>query len=466
MTKTARILIIAGSDSGGGAGIQADIKTVTMLGGHAMTAITAITAQNTLGVTAVHPVPTEMVIAQMDAVISDIGVDAVKIGMIGSAETANAVADYLSAHRASPLRRQGPVDGSVPDSLTGPCLRRGDVPIVFDPVMIATSGDMLADADTIRAFDRLMAIATLTTPNLPELEALGGREALLARHIALFIKGGHAEGEIIVDRLDLAFNQSASWSDRRIETTSTHGTGCTLASAIATGLGQGLSTQQAVERARKFVRAALEAAPGLGQGHGPMGHQAVRCYKAVIIAGVDEAGRGPLAGPVVAAAVILCAGGIDGLDDSKKLSAKRRAVLEAEILASCVVGIGAASVEEIDRINILQATMLAMTRAVEALPQVPGHVMVDGNRLPQWRYSAEAVIGGDAIHPCISAASIIAKEHRDRIMVAADADYPGYGWASNKGYGAAVHMAALRDLGPTPLHRRSFAPVAQHFFRL
>jgi ribonuclease HII len=183
-----------------------------------------------------------------------------------------------------------------------------------------------------------------------------------------------------------------------------------------------------------------------------------------MIAGVDEAGRGPLAGPVVAAAVILCEGGIAGLDDSKKLSAKRRAELEGLILTRCIVGIGMASVEEIDRINILQATFLAMTRAVEALPQAPAHVLVDGNRLPKWTYSAEAIIGGDALHPCISAASIIAKEHRDRIMVAADSEYPGYGWASNKGYGAAVHMAALREKGPTPLHRRSFAPVAQHFF--
>lgn len=182
-----------------------------------------------------------------------------------------------------------------------------------------------------------------------------------------------------------------------------------------------------------------------------------------VIAGVDEAGRGPLAGPVVAAAVILCPEGIIGLDDSKRLSPKRRAVLEAEILASCQVGIGIASVEEIDAINILQATLLAMTRAVEALPQTPGHILVDGNRLPKWRYSAEAVISGDAIHPCISAASIIAKEYRDRIMIAADAEYPGYGWASNKGYGAALHMAALEKLGPTPLHRRSFAPVAKYF---
>lgn len=188
-----------------------------------------------------------------------------------------------------------------------------------------------------------------------------------------------------------------------------------------------------------------------------------------MIAGVDEAGRGPLAGPVVAAAVILCEKGIDGLDDSKKLSAKRRAELEALILAHCHVGIGIATVEEIDRINILQATFLAMTRAVEALcakGREPMHILVDGNHLPRWRWQAEAVIGGDALHPCISAASIIAKEHRDRIMVAADADHPGYGWASNKGYGSATHMEALRQLGPTPLHRRSFAPVAQHFFDL
>jgi ribonuclease HII len=180
-----------------------------------------------------------------------------------------------------------------------------------------------------------------------------------------------------------------------------------------------------------------------------------------MIAGVDEAGRGPLAGPVVAGAVILCAGGIIGLDDSKKLSAKRRAVLESEIKAKCRWAVGIASVEEIDEINILQATMLAMTRAVASLGVEPSNVLVDGNRLPKWRYEAVAVIGGDAIHPCISAASIIAKEHRDRLMLAADGQYPGYGWASNKGYGSAVHMAALQELGPTPLHRRSFAPVAQ-----
>jgi ribonuclease HII len=180
-----------------------------------------------------------------------------------------------------------------------------------------------------------------------------------------------------------------------------------------------------------------------------------------MIVGVDEAGRGPLAGPVVAAAVVLCDGGIDGLDDSKKLSAKRRAELEAQIKTRCIWAIGIGEVEEIDSINILQATLLAMTRAVEALNVEPQNVMVDGNRLPRWRFQAEAVIGGDAIHPCISAASIIAKEHRDRLMRSYDLAHPGYGWASNKGYGSATHLEALRRLGPTPLHRKSFSPVAQ-----
>ena len=246
---SARILIIAGSDSGGGAGIQADIKTVTMLGGHAMTAVTAITAQNTLGVDAVHMVPTHVVIDQIAAVVSDIGVDAVKIGMIGNADTAHAVADSLSELSC---------------------------PIIFDPVMVATSGAVLADADTISAFERLMRLATLTTPNVPELKALGGKDALLARRIPLLLKGGHAEGEDIVDELHLALGQSTTWSDQRIETRSTHGTGCTLATAIATGLGQGMELVAAVERARLFVRLALLDAPGLGQGHGPMGHQSVR----------------------------------------------------------------------------------------------------------------------------------------------------------------------------------------------
>ncbi len=181
----------------------------------------------------------------------------------------------------------------------------------------------------------------------------------------------------------------------------------------------------------------------------------------MLIVGVDEAGRGPLAGPVVAAAVLLCEGGIAGLDDSKKLTAKRRGALEMEIKARCRWGVGEASVAEIDRINILQATFLAMTRAVEALGFDPHEVLVDGNRLPKWRYSARAIVGGDALHPCISAASILAKEHRDRFMVAAARDYPGFGWERNMGYGTPEHLAALRRYGPTPHHRASFAPVAQ-----
>lgn len=181
------------------------------------------------------------------------------------------------------------------------------------------------------------------------------------------------------------------------------------------------------------------------------------------VAGVDEAGRGPLAGPVVAAAVVLrvedCP---DGLNDSKKLSATRRAALEQEIKVRALCwGIGIANVEEIDSINILWATMLAMTRAMEALSADCAHVLVDGNRCPQWRWPSTAVVEGDVKCLSIAAASILAKEARDRIMVAAAADHPHYGWESNKGYGSAKHLAALREHGPTPLHRRSFAPVAQ-----
>lgn len=182
-----------------------------------------------------------------------------------------------------------------------------------------------------------------------------------------------------------------------------------------------------------------------------------------LVAGVDEAGRGPLAGPVVAAAVILRAEDCpDGLNDSKQLSAKKRATLEGEIKARALCwGIGIATVEEIDEINILWATMLAMTRAVEVLPHDIAHVLVDGNRCPNWRWPSTAIVEGDAKCLSIAAASILAKEERDRMMIAAAADYPHYGWETNKGYGSAKHMAALRTHGPTPLHRRSFAPVAQ-----
>lgn len=182
-----------------------------------------------------------------------------------------------------------------------------------------------------------------------------------------------------------------------------------------------------------------------------------------LVAGVDEAGRGPLAGPVVAAAVILRAEDCpDGLNDSKQLTARRRAALETEIKARALCwGIGIASVEEIDSLNILWATMLAMTRAAEALSQECAHILVDGNRCPQWRWPSTAVVGGDALCLSIAAASILAKEARDRMMVEAAAVHPHYGWESNKGYGSAAHLKALREHGPTPLHRRSFAPVAQ-----
>jgi len=189
-----------------------------------------------------------------------------------------------------------------------------------------------------------------------------------------------------------------------------------------------------------------------------------------LIVGVDEAGRGPLAGPVVAGAVVLCADGIDGLADSKKLAATRRNRLEAEIKARCHWAVGVVEVEAIDRLNIFGATMLAMTMAVAALCEQLGReadeVLVDGNltpcgRRPEWRWPARPIVGGDGLEPCISAASIIAKEHRDRLMREYAAEHPHYGWERNAGYGTAEHMAALREHGPTPHHRRTFAPVAQ-----
>ncbi len=259
-----RILVIAGSDSGGGAGIQADIKTITMLGGHAMTAITAITAQNTLAVSDVLPVRAEMVLKQIDMVVSDLGIDAVKIGMIGSAETAHAVADRLE--------------------------RLENVPIVFDPVMVASSGSSLASVPTINAFDRLLRLATVATPNTLELGELAGMaitsEADRDRAVeevmdrtgcrALLAKGGHQPTGESSDKIrDVLYDSDHNehcWSDPRIETPHSHGTGCTLASGIAVGLARGLPLREAISTARDYVRATLAAAPGFGKGHGPMGH--------------------------------------------------------------------------------------------------------------------------------------------------------------------------------------------------
>lgn len=230
-----------------------------MLGGHGMTAITALTAQNTLGVDGVMPVPAEFVIQQIDTVAADIGVDAIKIGMIGSSETAMAVAERLDSF---------------------------DVPIVFDPVMVATSGALLADDATIEAFERLMAGASLVTPNAPELATLTGykigdpgqleeaAKALAGRTgSTILAKGGHVPGATITDLLVSPDGTVRRWEAEPVDTIHSHGTGCTLASAIAIDLGRGVALPLAVERARHFVRLALREAPGLGGGHGPMGHQ-------------------------------------------------------------------------------------------------------------------------------------------------------------------------------------------------
>lgn len=262
MKPPPRILSIAGSDSSGGAGIQADLKTIAMLGGYGMTAITAVTAQNTMGVQGVETFAVPFVLAQLDSCLSDIGADAIKIGMLGSADIAQAIAARL-------------------DSFAGG--------IVFDPVMVASSGADLADGSTIAAFGALMDIATLVTPNLPELAALTGLplgsvdevgEAayhLAARHdTAVLAKGGHGDSERVVDILVAPGGEALVFDDARLPGEHTHGTGCTLSTAVATLLGHGQPLPNAVRLARQFVRAAIENAPGFGRGNGPLGHQAVR----------------------------------------------------------------------------------------------------------------------------------------------------------------------------------------------
>jgi len=188
------------------------------------------------------------------------------------------------------------------------------------------------------------------------------------------------------------------------------------------------------------------------------------------VAGVDEAGRGPLAGPVVAAAVILPAKGVPrGINDSKKLPGTERARLHDRLRGCALVGIGIVEADEIDTLNIYWATMKAMTLAVEALVTLtgaaPGHVLVDGNRLPKWGFAATPIVGGDAISLSIAAASIVAKHTRDTLMLAHAAAHPQYGWHANKGYGSPDHLRALREYGPCALHRRSFRPVAEAFAR-
>jgi hydroxymethylpyrimidine/phosphomethylpyrimidine kinase len=254
-----RVLIIAGSDPSGGAGIQADIKTVTALGGYAATAITALTVQNTRGVTAVHAVAPDVIAAQIGAVMEDIGADAIKIGMIGDVETAKIIEAALENYPG--------------------------VPVVLDPVLIATTGHALAK-DGVATFirDRLLSRAALVTPNMEEAAALTGRAVLTRDDMteagrslvalgaeAALVKGGHMKGETVEDVLVVADGERI-YSNPRIDTTSTHGTGCTLASAIAMGLAQGLALPAAVKRAIDYTHKAIAAAPGYGAGNGPLNH--------------------------------------------------------------------------------------------------------------------------------------------------------------------------------------------------
>nr|WP_321359996.1 bifunctional hydroxymethylpyrimidine kinase/phosphomethylpyrimidine kinase [uncultured Hyphomonas sp.] len=255
-----RVLVIAGSDSGGGAGIQADIKTITMLGGYAMTAVTAITVQDTTGVHGVWPVPVEAVTGQMQVTLADIGADAIKTGMLGSAALVEAVAECLAANASM-------------------------IPRVIDPVMIATSGHRLVEAKGVEAIrSELVPGARLVTPNAPEAEVLTGKavetvdgqrraaEQLLELGAnGALVKGGHIPGGKVFDVLQTT---TGEWifESPRIETTSTHGTGCVLASAIAALLAQGESVPDAVEQGRDYLMGAIRAAKGFGKGAGPLHH--------------------------------------------------------------------------------------------------------------------------------------------------------------------------------------------------
>ena len=255
-----RVLIVAGSDSGGGAGIQADIKTVTALGGYAMTAVTALTAQNTTGVSAIFEAPPEFVAEQIAVTLDDIGADAVKTGMLATTAIIEAVAGALETHA-------------------------GGVPWIVDPVMVAKGGQpLLADDAAESLMTRLVARAAVATPNVPEAEALTGikignpddMEAAAAALLeagarAVLLKGGHLEGDTVTDLMATDAG-TERFQDPRIDTLHTHGTGCTLASAIAAGLAQGLSVRHAVARARAYVQEAILTAPGFGQGHGPLNH--------------------------------------------------------------------------------------------------------------------------------------------------------------------------------------------------
>ena len=256
-----RVLVIAGSDSSGGAGIQADIKSITALGGFAMTAITALTAQNTKGVFGIYDAPASFVAQQIELVLSDLGADCVKLGMLHRADIIEAVCDCLD--RLAP-----------------------DVPVVADPVMVAKGGARLLEPDAQAALiAKIVPRARILTPNLPEAEALTGlsapeasraeelANALLALGCqAVLVKGGHRAGPEVTDVLAERGKPPVRFTSPRIETRHTHGTGCTLASAIATGIAQGLPLDQAVARARAYVIEAIRTAPGYGGGHGPLNH--------------------------------------------------------------------------------------------------------------------------------------------------------------------------------------------------
>lgn len=259
-----RVLIVAGSDSGGGAGIQADIKTVTALGAYAATAITALTAQNTLGVHGVFPVDVAFIAQQMELVLDDIGADAIKTGMLHNAEVIETV--------VATLERRAPL-----------------TPVVVDPVMVAKGGASLLDNSATETMKRrLLPRAAVLTPNIPEAEALVGGEIASVEDMkeaaaallkmgprAVLLKGGHREGDMVTDILAREVEGETrieSFRSRRIDTRHTHGTGCTLASAIAAGIAHDLDLASAVRRARAYVLQALKTAPGFGQGHGPLNH--------------------------------------------------------------------------------------------------------------------------------------------------------------------------------------------------
>jgi hydroxymethylpyrimidine/phosphomethylpyrimidine kinase len=256
-----RVLIVAGSDSGGGAGIQADIKTVTALGGYAATAITALTAQNTLGVHGVFPVEPRFVALQMQVVLDDIGADCIKTGMLFDAAIVAEVAKVLEQ-------------------------RARGIPVVVDPVMIAKGGAALLKGDATQLMlHRLLPLAALVTPNLPEATALTGIDVtneddmhraidkLLESGVpAVLLKGGHLEGDRVIDILRTADGEMLRLEGERLNVRATHGTGCTLASAVAAGIAEGLRLTDAVTRARDYVRRAMQLAPGFGKGHSPLDH--------------------------------------------------------------------------------------------------------------------------------------------------------------------------------------------------